>query len=368
MRVLLITEANGVSEFYRAVTPFRMLEEAGYISLTISSGYNPATADKVNVTKFDCIVFIRADAATHHALVLHAKEHGVRTVFDVDDNLLLLPLSIPCYRIWHDPGTGYQTPRLWYFKRNLALADVLTVTTDTLGRQLCNGEPDSLREKGDYMVLPNQILSEAWDVPVAPKPPGDIWVGWWGIYNHWDDWRDVAPYIEPVILKYPRVKLMILGMPETKQIFRELVKTGQLVTFPFIGPEKLGEYRSIIKAFDMALAPTSDCPFNEGKSDLKMLQYGAAGVPVIASRVTYGDWEYYADLYDYAHQWTFDLDKYLDALTDQYADGGYLVEAQNKAKSLHQKVLSERTYEVNYKKWLRPLGLKEDGTHSGLHN
>ena len=343
MRVLVISDSRGVSEFYRAVTPFRILEEAGDIELTMDSGLNPALADHVN--EYDCIVFIRSDAGPHHSLMLHAKMNGVRTVFDVDDNLLLLPPSIHAYAAWHERGTGRITSRLWYFKRNLQMADMLTVSTDALGRQLCNGEPHDLRQPGDYLVLPNQILAESWNVPPAEKPEGEVWVGWWGIYNHWDDWRDVAGYIEPVIIKRPEVRLMILGMPEIAHLFPTLCETGQLVTFPFVSPDDLDDYRSIVKSFDVALAPTSFSAFNVSKSDLKLLQYGAAGVPVIASKVTYASWQDYALLPERPDEWGGTLEYALDNLSA----------FKDRAELLQGKVMSERTYEANYEKWLEVI-------------
>jgi hypothetical protein len=257
-----------------------------------------------------------------------------------------LPPSIPAYGAWHERGTARITPRLWYLKRNIRLADVLTVSTEALGRQLCNGEPHALRGRNDFILLPNQILGSEWDVEPAPKPPGEVWAGWWGIYHHWDDWRDVAAFIEPVITARPNVRLVSLGMPEIAHLFPQLRKTDQLIIGDFVAPSELAPYRAILKALDIALAPTSPCPFNESKSDLKMLQYGAAGVPVIASKTTYAGWEDYATILDSPRAWGRHLAWALDNLP---AVG-------EQAARLHDFVMSHRTYEGNYTKWLGALG------------
>jgi hypothetical protein len=177
------------------------------------------------------------------------------------------------------------------------------------------------------------------------KAPGEVWVGWWGIYNHWDDWRDIAPHIEPVIAERPWVKLFVLGMPEVAYLFPRLRASNQLVVGPFVAPEKLGQYRALVKQFDIALAPTAPCAFNESKSDLKVLQYGAAGVPVIASAVTYGEWVKYVPLAERPEDWALLLSRALGNLS-RWATYG---------QQLQEKVLAERTYEGNYLCWLEAL-------------
>lgn len=347
-RVLTICDHEGVSEFYRTVTPYRLLAEAGLIELETTSGQNPAVID--NLRHFDAVVFSRADTPAHSMILLEAKLAGLRVIFDIDDNLILLPPSIPAYSAWHHRGSTKITPRFWYLKRNIRLADVLTVSTEMLGRQLCNGEPHALRPRNDFVLLPNQILASEWqdleparaDAAQATKAPGEIWVGWWGIYNHWDDWRDIAPYIEPVIARRSNVRLVILGMPEAAHLFPALRKSDQLIIGDFVAPDELAPYRALVKAFDVALAPTSPCLFNESKSDLKMLQYGAAGVPVIASKTTYDGWQSYATILDSPVSWGHALSIVLERLPD----------ARAQAARLHEFVMKYRTYEGNFRKWL----------------
>lgn len=354
MKVLAICESGGVSEFYRVSTPYHMLAQAGLIELTQDAGNMPSIID--HLSKFEAVVFSRPDSAEHSLMLAYAKHLGLRVIVDIDDNLFLIPPSIGPYDAWHQRGSGKLMPRLYYLKKNIKMADVLTVSTQRLGEQLCNGEPHSLRQRNDFLVLPNQVVAADWrDLPPlgaedeVEKAPGEIWVGWWGIYNHWDDWRDIAPYIEPVIIERPEVKLILLGMPELAHLFPGLRKSGQLMMASFIATGELAAYRRLVANFDIALAPTADYPFNESKSDLKLLQYGAAGVPVIASAVTYGDWRDYARMVREPRAWGRML---AGILTNLAAEQGAGVELQ-------KQVLAERTYEANYKLWLGALGMAE---------
>lgn len=353
MKVLTICEGGGVSEYYRTLTPYRILAEAGEIELTANDGVNPAIISHLD--NFDAVIFSRPDTPEHSLILLHAKMQGLRVIVDIDDNLFLLPPSIGLYHAWHQRGTGKIQPRLYHLKQNIKLADVLTVSTEALGRQLCQGEPHRLRE--DYLVLPNMILESDWrDIEPAPKPEGETWVGWWGIYNHWDDWRDVAPYIEPVIEAYPDTRLVLLGMPELSHLFPALRKTNQLVIAPFVPPSELAAYREIVAAFDVALAPTAYCPFNESKSDLKLLQYGAAGVASIASKTTYSAWNDEALTLEVPAQWGQAVELLLENSLSRrhYAD------------DLHQRVMAERTYEAQYPRWRAALGLQEPACQNNV--
>lgn len=357
MRILTICDHNGVSEFYRTLTPYRLLAEAGEIEMEQDSGQNPALIDHLD--HYDALVFSRPDSAEHALIISEARRRGIKVVVDVDDNLLLLPPSIGAYDAWHVRGTGQITARLWYFKHCIRQADVLTVSTAALGRQLCEGEPHRLR--ADYLVLRNCVLGGEWEAltpgqALTPGPSprgggefekrqGEVWIGWWGIYNHWDDWREIAPYIEPVIAQWPRARLVLLGMPELAQLFPRLRKSGQLIVGPFVSPGDLGGYRRLVAQFDVALAPTAACPFNESKSDLKVLQYGAAGVPVIASGVTYGEWRGFATVLSDPAGWGEALDWALDNPVVMRRDG----------QRLRAQVLATRTYEANFREWLGAL-------------
>jgi hypothetical protein len=74
-----------------------------------------------------------------------------------------------------------------------------------------------------------------------------------------------------------------------------------------------------------------------------MLQYGAAGVPVIASSVTYAAWSEEAVILDEPEEWGPAL---VRALLNPEALTGRLLQAR---------VLGNRTYEGNFRKWLQAL-------------
>ena len=91
---------------------------------TEQSGQNPGVID--NLRHFDAVVFSRADTPGMSLILREAKLAGVRVIYDIDDNLILLPPSIPAYNAWHHRGSTKITPRLWYLKRNIRLDETVT--------------------------------------------------------------------------------------------------------------------------------------------------------------------------------------------------------------------------------------------------
>jgi glycosyltransferase involved in cell wall biosynthesis len=80
-------------------------------------------------------------------------------------------------------------------------------------------------------------------------------------------------------------KNLFQDMASTTSICPHCKQSGQLEKIPGIDllyyPSKLRE-----GAFDIAVAPIIETGFNQGKSDLKIKEYAALGIPVVASNIT----------------------------------------------------------------------------------
>ena len=84
------------------------------------------------------------------------------------------------------------------------------------------------------------------------------------------------------------VRLFVVGGEESRLLRSRwyeavpLPTTGSHVAYPDFVPWLRGQSR----AWDIAVAPLQDTPFNHHKSDLKYLEYSALGLPGIFSDVT----------------------------------------------------------------------------------
>jgi glycosyltransferase involved in cell wall biosynthesis len=98
-------------------------------------------------------------------------------------------------------------------------------------------------------------------------------VGWAGARQHAADLR----LLEPVLRATWRdIDWVFLGMcpPELRPMAAEVHEMVPIARYP----ETLASL-----ALDAAVAPLEDHPFNRAKSNLKLLEYGVLGIPVVAS-------------------------------------------------------------------------------------
>ena len=162
----------------------------------------------------------------------------------------------------------------------MSLADAVVVSTDPLAELVTDIAPGT-----EVHVIPNAIEWETWEPlyqeleqkrrhPLRPyrKPR----VGWVGAMQHRGDLELLIPVIEAT---KDEVHWVFMGMwlPEFEHLVAE--KHGWVDFHDY--PKKMAELD-----LDLALAPLEYNEFNEAKSNLRIIEYGALGYPVIASDIT----------------------------------------------------------------------------------
>lgn len=267
-RLLGLPLVGGAGE-YRICAPFRALSNAGL-----------AQADVVQMAKYAEIrvltlpELVRADPDT---LVMHAalndhqlrmmpiyqRHHRSLKVFAMDDLVTNVPEQSPFYK--HAYRDAKQRLR-----SALSASDRAIVTTEPLA-EMCRGLIEDVR------VIPNFLEKERWGKlrsvrRAGPKPR----VGWAGAQQHHGD---LALIIDLVKETADEVDWIFMGMcleelrPYVKEVHDFVLDYDEY-------PRKLASLN-----LDLAVAPLEQHPFNEAKSNLRLLEYGAMGWPVICSDV-----------------------------------------------------------------------------------
>ena len=194
-----------------------------------------------------------------------AKLQGTRIVHDFDDLLWKIPQD-------NINSSVINRPLIDCFFRIMALADCVTVTTEPLQRAL-----DSLGIQGT--LLPNCLYPEQWHLLNVRRRIGRRprvgWVGQAGVHR-----VDVAILLPLVEMLGQEVEWVFFGeIPEVDPGVRFVAETHSMVPLQDF-PAKLASLN-----LDLALAPLVVNEFNEAKSDLRILQYGILGYPVIATDI-----------------------------------------------------------------------------------
>jgi glycosyltransferase involved in cell wall biosynthesis len=266
---------NDAASYYRIDAPFRTLAMKGW---DVEVGH-PVIED---AGSYD-VLWLQMHASAESELLVRAyQSEGAMVVYDVDDWLFDLPPSWSCYTHYYRRGSGEPTDRLRYHERLIQLADVVTVPTAYLGSLISSRFPGTL-----IKVVPNRILAGDWDTLGKMKPDRGPILGWFGTSNHWDNWRQIAPIVDEVLEEVDG-HLALVGAPELVACLPKRLANRTMI-HPLVRITEFHNTRLLIRAFNVGLAWISDdLVVGRAKSPLKALQYGAAGVPFVASETVYG--------------------------------------------------------------------------------
>jgi len=268
-RVLAQPIAGGVGE-YRFIAPLRALAAAGKLQNTIvqSRGYFEARHPTLTeVSRLDPDTYmVQVDFSP---VVLewmrYFKKHRPQMlrVVMMDDLITQPPKDSPIYKAV--PRDVRQRLR-----RLFAEVDRVVVTTQPL--------VDFARELGaEVALVPNSLRDDLWAHlssrrRTGPKPR----VGWAGAQQHKGD---LAIITEAVKQTAHEVDWVFFGMcPD--EIRPYVAEYHEFEVGVESYPAKLASLN-----LDLAVAPLERHPFNEAKSNLRILEYGVLGFPVICSDV-----------------------------------------------------------------------------------
>ncbi|GGY28056.1 glycosyltransferase [Paludibacterium paludis] len=268
---IIASSVSGGSGEYRVAQPLAALEKYGMAqATTMTQGDNMTRLLKLSEIqrqKPDVIVLQNAINDIELDMLRLYRTHfpGIMKVMTLDDLVTHVPEQSSLYRHFM---ANYRDARR-RVREALSFIDRVVVSTEPLeefARQFCD----------DVVRVPNRLKKDVWGGlqsrrNAGPKPR----VGWVGAMQHKGD----LEIIREVITKTAsEVDWVFMGMwPEgLEDVIREMHIPVSFQAYP----EKMASLN-----LDLAVAPLEDNPFNESKSNLRLLEYGALGWPVVCSDV-----------------------------------------------------------------------------------
>lgn len=207
-----------------------------------------------------------------------ARAHGLKIIYDLDDNVWNLPASNPAAHFFHreESVKGLEACAQY--------ADAITVSTKELQqvvRHQWSWMKNTTTGKSIEIIhIDNAIDFKLFQPPVLPRDEDKIVIGWAGSNTHGGDVKLVWELLPYILEKYPNVFLEFVGQACPEKIkFHERVFQR-----PWIHVSEF-HARFATWNWDIALAPLQQHKFNRSKSSIKMQEAGALSTPCLAQDI-----------------------------------------------------------------------------------
>lgn len=268
LRVLGVPLTSGSGE-YRMLAPFRALQKAGLAQCCQVHPVAHKTQRVINTIELartapDVLMLQQAIDDTQIGQLKRYRQFNpdIYVTYAVDDVMGNLPRKHYLYNFQAREGKSRM-------REGLAHCDRLIVSTQPLA-DYCQNMID------DIVVVPNRLEREIWTghtslKRVAKKPR----VGWAGAQQHLGDLELIAEVVEAL---KDEIDWIFMGMCPA------FLKPHVREEHPFV---PFGAYPAKLASLnlDLAIAPLEQHLFNEGKSNLRLLEYGIMGWPVVCTDI-----------------------------------------------------------------------------------
>ena len=199
------------------------------------------------------------------AVAKRAHAAGIGVIWDNDDDFEAVPRGNVAYRRYGGMS-GERAQR--GVRRMLGLADVVTTTSPRLA--------DRYRElgAGEVRVIENHVRDETVRVAAPPRRDG-VTVGWVaGKEHHLDaEQLPIRSTLERLLAAHPDLRVTTIGVGLG-------IADARYEHIREVRFEELPERTAL---FDVGIAPIADLRLNLARSNVKLKEYAAVGVPWLAS-------------------------------------------------------------------------------------
>jgi len=211
-----------------------------------------------------------------------ALKSGTKLLLDIDDDIWDVDPSHPNYKNDFQEGSENM------FNRSAIIADVdkIITTSSFLRYKILD---HIRRDHKDIEIIPNFVDLTMYDYKKIPKKvkSDEIVIGWMGGSSHFRDINkpEFTKALKMIMDKYPQVRFKTTAYyPQLKALFgyKYRYTLSRFAVQRFIDEV----WPKMSSEVDIWVAPLSYSDYSKSKSYIKLLEYGASKLPVIAERIT----------------------------------------------------------------------------------
>jgi O-antigen biosynthesis protein len=266
VHVAVVPADNEACGHYRIVNPISYLRTLGAkVEL-----YNDIR--KLKESKAPVCIIQRAFSQVAESIVDHCNSQGKKVIYELDDNLHHIAPSSPAYKAFH---TGSEA--LKGVGRIIRKCYGMTVSTVELASVYSSMCPN-------IRVTPNSIDFAIRDW-ITQDPLYDrnyLTIGYSGGTTHMEDLQVISDVIPDILNKHKHTRFALYT---NEKMANAIVNNWNLdrKRVLIVPPRSFAQYPQGLSVFDIGLAVVKNTTFNSSKSNLKILEKGSWGIPVIAS-------------------------------------------------------------------------------------
>jgi glycosyltransferase involved in cell wall biosynthesis len=263
LRIASLIPKQIVNSIYRSIVPMNALARRGH---TVHIEERDIGHDFQRLREFDVVHVLRLCDEPTQALTRRLKEAGVALVWDNDDNLTAVERGNPNYKLHAREGHRIALA----MRAIMTRADLVTTTNPTLA--------DLYRRASgsDVRVIEN-FLPATFTPPDTRVPHDGVWLGWVAAGEHQRDVERLrlTQVLTDLLARHPQLSVVTVGLNLGLRDDR----------YYHVPHQDYPDLPKCLVEFDVGIAPLADLPFNRGRSNVKLKEYAAMGLPWLASPI-----------------------------------------------------------------------------------
>jgi glycosyltransferase involved in cell wall biosynthesis len=263
MLIGLLTDLRTVNSIYRGLPILRLQERGHELRLGMDGGRRRLE----ELRGCDVVHVFRAQDPELQRAATAWRAGGTGLVWDNDDDLTDVPGRT---RTKLAGGALRSQEARTNMTRMLRIAHVVTTPSAVLAERY--------REWGaEHVEVVENFLPQEYPVDDRPRPRDGITIGWTAGEEHHHDMvkLGIRDTLMRLLEQHADVHVasigLDLGIPHERYRHRRLVQYADLSRH--------------VAEFDVGIAPLADIGFNRARSNVKLKEYAAAGVPWLASPI-----------------------------------------------------------------------------------
>ena len=272
--VLFLSRGTGVVPWYRCGLAALhlgcdwagMIGKPPHVQLVTSikrGGHTPPDFESYKI-----IVLQQVSGTEWLEVIRRLQGKGIKVIYEVDDYLHGVQ-KIKSHRA----KSAYTTKLLKEFELCMGATDAMICSTEWLAAKYRKFNPDTY-------VCKNSVDTRLYHFELPERD--SINIGFAGGEGHLESVMKWLPAVERILDEHENARFISMGLT----VANILKRPRQCVSLPFVALEN---FPSVLTNFDLAIAPAGRGYFFAGKSDLRFLEAGALGIPLVADPFVYKD-------------------------------------------------------------------------------